>query len=353
MSDGARMTVDGAGRRRSVAGTIRRALFGIPLAETTFARRGFQPTTSAAQARLEGIGATFVEGYHAALEDDDPHRLADRLNDVAPTLRGFAFEGAGMGLAIADFAAPWRASRWRAFVDGPGDPHRYVVHVGLGWALARLPFGAARTLARVDPLLRWLVLDGYGFHQGYFHAERFITRLETPLAQGGWAQDAYAGRALDQGLGRSLWFALGGDVARVTAQIETFPPDRRADLWSGIGLATAYAGGVDQSGLETLLWAAGRNWTHVVQGTAFAAKAMARAGASPAHTALACDVVCDLSVEAAAGITDDALVDLSADDAVPAYETWRARIRQRFATTAIRASPSLAASARGPELPVL
>jgi hypothetical protein len=51
---------------------------------------------------LERIGRTFLEGYHASLEEDEPGRLVDRLDGVEPEFRGFAFEGAAMGLALAD-----------------------------------------------------------------------------------------------------------------------------------------------------------------------------------------------------------------------------------------------------------
>jgi hypothetical protein len=113
--------------------------------------------------------------YHAALLDDDPERLAEYLNrNLESEYLGFAFEGAGMGLAIADFLHPFRASRLQAFLDGPARPHDYIVSIGAGWAWARLPLRVERAAARMDPLLRWLAIDGYGFHQGFFHGRRFI-----------------------------------------------------------------------------------------------------------------------------------------------------------------------------------
>ena len=56
----------------------------------------------------------------------------------------------------------------RSFLAGPGAAHTYMVHVGAGWALAQLRRRVDRALARLDPLLGWLAVDGYGFHQGYF-----------------------------------------------------------------------------------------------------------------------------------------------------------------------------------------
>ena len=79
----------------------RRILFGISPSETTFAKRGFASTAPAVQGRLELIGATFVEGYHAGLESSNA-ALTSRLSAVPAERRGFAFEGAAMALAIRD-----------------------------------------------------------------------------------------------------------------------------------------------------------------------------------------------------------------------------------------------------------
>ena len=61
-------------------------LFGIPLAETTFARRGFRAMEDRTRQHLERIGAAFVDGYHAALLESAPESLAQRLLETAPEL---------------------------------------------------------------------------------------------------------------------------------------------------------------------------------------------------------------------------------------------------------------------------
>ena len=122
-----------------------------------------------------------------------------------------------------------------------------MMHVGLGWALARLRRSVTPYLARLDPLLGWLVVDGYGFHEGYFDWPRYIERRAIPSRLNG-----YERRVFDQGLGRSLWFVKGADVAAVASAIDTFPSARRDDLWSGVGLACAYAGGCGRAAIESL-----------------------------------------------------------------------------------------------------
>ena len=84
----------------SLLGRIRKLTFGISLEETTFARRGFEPADPRVQAHLERVAGTFVTGYHFALEVTDPERLRRRLDEVDSLCRGFAYEGAAMGLAM-------------------------------------------------------------------------------------------------------------------------------------------------------------------------------------------------------------------------------------------------------------
>ncbi|MCX7112688.1 MAG: DUF1702 family protein [Proteobacteria bacterium] len=305
-------------------GWLTKKLFGIAPKETRFDYRGFEGGGPRIRQRIEQIGATFAIGYHAALLNDEPHSLAETLNrEVESELRGFAFEGAGMGLAITDFIHPFRPSRWQAFLAGPGAHHVYMLHVGAGWALARLPVPLERATLRMDPLLRWLAIDGYGFHQGYFHNPRFIGRQEEPQRL-----SAYGRCAFDQGLGRSLWFVKAGDPERVAAAISAFAPARRPHLWSGVGLACAYAGGVERPVLETLRELSGGFLPQLAQGVAFAAKARQRAGNPAAHTELACAIVCGMSADNAAAVTDLALDGLRfGGDDMPAYESWRQKIQ--------------------------
>jgi hypothetical protein len=295
---------------------------GISPEEISFDRRGFPSCDPDVRRRLERIGATFLHGYHAAVDYSAPEVLARRLNRVDAEYRGFAFEGAAMALSVLDLLTPWKRDRWLVFVSGPGAKHVYMVHVGIGWALARLRWRVQPVMRRLHPLLRWLVVDGYGFHEGYFHWRRYVEQQARPERLSG-----YACRAFDQGLGRSLWFVNGADVARIPATIAAFPPTRRADLWSGVGLACAYAGGVDRAAIEALRRAAGHDGPHLAQGAIFAAKARQRAGNPMPHTALACDVLCGLPTDAAARLADRAVTALPTGSVASAYEVWRERIR--------------------------
>jgi hypothetical protein len=308
----------------SLLGQARRRVFGLPPEEATFARRGFVADDGEARRRLEHIGRTFLLGYHAALEESAQGALARRLGETASEYRGFAFEGAAMGLALLDCLTPWR-QRWQTFTERFARPHIYMMHVGLGWALARLRRRVAPYLARLDPLLGWLAVDGYGFHEGYFKWPRYVEARSRPARLSG-----YALRVFDQGLGRSTWFVKGARVSAVREAIEAFEPARRADLWSGVGLACTYAGGVGRAEMEYLREAAASHRPQLAQGAAFAAETRRRAENVTAHTEAACQIFCGRSLAASAAVTETALDDLGAEGESPAYEVWRRRIQAEF-----------------------
>ena len=318
--------LDTSRKHVSLLGQARRRFLGLSPSEASFAKRGFRASEENARARLEQIGITFLGGYHAALEETGFVSLAHRLATVDTELRGFAFEGAAMGLALLDCFTPWRKNRWRTFTERLAAPHVYMMHVGLGWALARLRRSVTPHLAKLDPLLGWLVVDGYGFHEGYFNWPQYVEQRAIPVRLNGYEQ-----RVFDQGLGRSLWFVKGADVAAVARAIDAFPATRRDDLWSGAGLACAYAGGCSQAAIGSLRVAANKHLPALAQGVAFAAKTRQRAANLNAHTENVCRVICERSAEEVAAITDAALQDLHEDGGVPAYEVWRRRIQNNIA----------------------
>jgi hypothetical protein len=313
-------------RSLSLGRRIARRLFAISPREMASAFRGFHLDTRETRDRLEGVAGAFVGGYHAALEADPP-ALAERLDREPAAARGWAYEGAAMALTLLDILTGWRRDRLQSLLAGAGNAHVYIIHVGAGWVLGRLPVSPARLLARLDPVNGWLALDGYGFHEGFFHPRAAIGHQRVPRRLTG-----YARRGFDQGLGRSLWFVEGIDAGRIAAAIAAFPPERRPDLWSGVGLACGYAGGMSGGDMAELRRAAGSAAPGLAQGVAFAAEARARAGHIPDFTEIACRVLCGTGAAAAAAVARETVRGLPPDEpGVPAFEVWRRRIQSHFA----------------------
>jgi hypothetical protein len=311
---------------------IRTRFVSIPEGEVLVATRGFEVKDPSKVERLETIGRAFVDGYNAALASSDPGELRGALERAPPSLQGFAYEGASMGFAVADFMTPF-SRRWTEFLDTIGAPHVYMIHVGYGWAMARLPIPIGRALGRLEDPLRWLAMDGYGFHQGYFQWRRFVANGEKPAKL-----DGYAARVFDQGLGRSLWFVCGAAPRRIATAIAQLDAHRASDLWAGVGLAATYAGGASRSELEELQSRADRLLPHVAQGAAFAAEARRRANNPTEETELACRVLCGVSFEDAAKVARETFPsERPASASQESYEVWRTRIRDHFSDATVGA----------------
>lgn len=304
------------------------------MSETSLDVRGFHKKDPAAQELLETVGVMFLTGYGYACEAATTEECVERLEAIPTQFRGFAYEGAGMGYAVLDGMPFGRSDNTAKFLAGKGDEHVYTAYVGIGWAMARLPKFRWPKPEKLDPLLKWLVLDGWGFHQAYFHTKQYIEG-QHEATDFNWLPEhraGYALRAIDQGIGRALWFIEGTDAHRVCDAIDAFPERRHADLYSGAGLAATYAGGVEEQELRVLWKRAGEHQSGVAQASAFAAEARVKGNVVIPHTHLATRVFCGMTPAEAAQVTHDARVGLPADGELPAYEVWRQRIATEFVT---------------------
>lgn len=319
----------------STLARLRLRFLGMPFEDLLAERRGFRVSGPAAAEHQARIAASFWIGYHAALADPRPAPVVEAIEGIERGWRGYAYEGVGMVLALLDALRPRLGRRRRSggrlgdLFAGPARAYRYLVYLGVGATLARLRCRPARVLESLDPLGRWLVFDGYGFHQGYFVAPKAAQSGQVPVP-GRLA--GYARRVFDQGLGRCLWFIHGMDPEGIAEAVEAYPEERRGDLWSGLGLAAAYAGGAPPPVLLDLASRAGPWRADLLQGVAFAATARVEPDDLAAHTDEACRALCGTGAAELAALCQEAARDLPDDGgrldaALPAWETWRRRVR--------------------------
>jgi len=297
----------------------------IDVREAEFARRGFHCPRPDVRERLEYVVQTFLHGYHAALQESNEKNLASRLSAVEMDFQGFAYDGAAMALALLDGFSHWR-KRFQHFLGGAGKQHIYMLHVGAGWAYARLPWLRRRiesAIRNFHPVLRWLVIDGYGFHEGYFHHRTAVQAGKMPSQLSGDARHVFY-----QGLGRSLWFVNGADASQISQTISSFAAQYHSDAWSGIGLACAYAGGSSRAEIDELQFHAGAHSAALAQGAAFAAKARQLADNPARHTEIACGILCGMTAEKAAALCDETL-NQTGNHPSP-YQQWRRLLQQSF-----------------------
>ncbi|RIV40263.1 DUF1702 family protein [Micromonospora radicis] len=317
-------------------GSLRRLVLTPSLVETTFAHRGFPVTPDEVTRRLEAIPQAVICGFEWGIDMRDQWELERRLELVEPEMRGFAYEGAAMALTVLDALPGPRRHRARSLLAGPGRPHTFLTYIGIGFAMARLPRPLWKKVlpdlsgTPYYPTMSWLAVDGYGFDRAYFETDRWVNRQELLPAYPWQGRADYFPRAVDQGIGRALWFIHGARTAEVATAVRRFAPARQPDLWSGVGLAATFAGGADLTSLRTLVDAAGPEHAHLAQGAVFAAKARHFSGFQPEHTAVGLTALAGISVEAAAALADDVAVAGLVDPAEPDYEVWRRRIREHF-----------------------
>lgn len=311
----------GVGRLRTAVGSVLGKVFEVSSSTMT------PPSISddATDARLKQVVFTVTECCRETVIDPRWDTLVPMLQSYDKELAGFAYEGVGLGLAALDVLMPTKRRTW-ALATGPGEPYIYGIYLGAGMALARMRVDAEKFRRRLqDPVFGWVVMDGYGFHQGFFAHEKYVTHQRLPRRLHG-----YSRRVFDHGMGRSIWFSFSADVERVRTAIDAFAESRQGDLWEGVGLACGYTGGVEREAVERLREAAGRRHPHLAVGAAMSASIRHRVGNPVHHNDFASQVLCGMPSAASAALVDELQEGLPADPDTPAYALWRERIRRRF-----------------------
>jgi hypothetical protein len=315
-------------------GSVRRLVLTPSLAKVSFSGRGFPAPATPGARRLETIPHSVICGFEWGIDARNQWEVERRLAMVDAEFRGFAYEGVTMAFTVLDAMGP--GHRTRDLLMTSGQPHIFLCYIGVGFAMARLPRPLWRkvlpdlTGSPYHPTMSWLAVDGYGFDRAYFDTRRVVNQ-QKELASYPWAgAPGYFPRAVDQGIGRALWFIHGGVAEAVAAAVDRFPERRRADLWSGVGLAAAFAGGCDPGDLSLLRKRAGSLAPELALGAVFAVKARHYAGYVPEHTAEAVSGLTTLDVGRAVALADDTAVDAHTPGPQPPYEMWRARIRAHF-----------------------
>ncbi len=287
----------------------------------SFETRGFRCDDPELRRRLERVGGTFLSGFNSALIEEDLQAVHALIERTEADHRGFAVEGAAMGAALRDaVSGGGRLRTWMAVNEAR---YTYLVHIGAGWALARMPWRRGAISRHLDPIHHWLLFEGAGFERTFFRPRNVLA---------GWRpwRHGYAARACDQGIGRALWFVAGGNIDQAVTMLRGFASSRQDDLWSGFGLALAYAGGARSRDLRNLLSVAGRLRPSLLQGAAFAAEAHYRADHVPVHTAVAVRVLTGCDTESLSRLVRAVHARLSPLDEtadIPAYEIWRRSIQ--------------------------
>lgn len=307
----------------SPLGPLRSKIFGTNPSVTVDMLRSFtKDTNPETAAELERVASAVANGIDVAIRSSRNAELQKAFAEIPRQYRGWSYEGAGTGLTALDSITPFGRRAMTMLADaGEFD---LTMYVGIGLALARIPKPFWRKLVPPDPLFRWLTLDGYGFYKAFFTPEKYIygKRIDTRFPR--WLGDrAPLLRTVDQGIGRAAWFVAGGLVDRAIELLDAFEPNRRGDLWGGIGIATAFAGGVGGDELSALWEAAGEFQPQVATGAALVAKVRQQTDSVTPHNETAMQIYCGRTVSEAVAVLEEAALALPTDGTCATYQLWR------------------------------
>lgn len=274
--------------------------------------------------KMETIQNTFLHVQDIFFESPDWKRHVAELESTDIEFRSIAYESASMSIALEDLKQGEQLTNWLQFLNEVASHHATQVHVGLGWAFSQTLKNPIVYLPELNPMMRYRVLDGYGYYEGIFRRRRsIINHLKLQV------EDTIASSALDQGIGRSIWYLNKGNIADAKAMIEGFAVERHKDLWRGLGIAIAYVGGCNEETLQEIFTKADSYKTQLTTGAVMALVSRDAAKYITADTELVCNVWCKQIPEQILEINCciKSELDLSAADA---YSNWLSELEKIF-----------------------
>jgi hypothetical protein len=230
--------------------------------------------------RIERIKSIFLDTQKFYSMHDNMDALIGYLQNTETEFRSIAYESASMSIALKDLKNNEGLNDWLFYKNGPALAHKAQVHVGLGWAIAKLNLPFLSVVKKIETSLYYRVADGCGYYDGSFRLKQTIVNQQLPDYIPETTMSMY-----DQGVGRSLWYTCSVDIDKIRRMIKSFPVVRQASLWRGIGIAVAYVGGCDGDTLKTLLQYAATNHIQLTYGAALAVKSRMEANTLTRDTA--------------------------------------------------------------------
>jgi len=274
--------------------------------------------------RIKTIREVFLLGQKKAEACKNFSALATMLDECGLEFRSVAYEGASMALALGCIDNGDDLTPWYEFKNGIAFKHSSQVHAGLGWALAQRRISPSEILLSVSPLMKFRILDGWGYYDGIFRQRAAILSRILPEEITGMDQYGY-----DQGIGRAIYYQCKGEGRKIHELISSFPEARRGDLWRGTGIACVYVGGCDEKKLQELYTLSATYSSQLAVGAALVACARSDADAMTAYVEPACNAWCNASAADVIQLTlkTDALIMKDAGEG----KEWIAAMAELFA----------------------
>ena len=258
-------------------------------------------------------------------KDKNVDLVIELLKQQEPEFRSIAYEATAMELAIQDLANGISLDKWYTLLEKSKE-HDVHVHVGLGWALAKLQISPSKYIESLRPLLKWRVVDGMGYYFGLFNRRRTLIQCEFPELL-----EENAKAPFDQGVGRSIWYISKADPEQVTAYINNFSEGRHSNLWKGLGIAVTYVGGCTNEKLKLIYEAAGEHQKYLVCGATLACRARVFSKTDNESSSKVIQAWSNMNAEEACQLSIDKETDLEGEEGME-YEQWIQRIADSLKT---------------------
>jgi hypothetical protein len=242
--------------------------------------------------KMESIQSIFREVQEKDFGEFSITEIADYLNSFDLEFRSIAYEAAAMNLALIDLKQGNKLAVWLMYLKEIGAQHAIQIHVGLGWAFAQEQLNPELFLNKLEPMLRYRVLDGYGYYEGIFRRRKSIINQQAIEIEDATALSAYY-----QGLGRSIWYSAKGNIDVAKIVINSFPVNRLNDLWRGLGIAITYVGGCSESNLQTIFDTAGNFQIDLATGAAMTLISRDKADSITSDALLTCKMFCSKNAD--------------------------------------------------------
>ena len=197
---------------------------------------------------MEYIQKLFLKVREFMCRDHEPDELIAFLDAEPARFRSVAYESASFEIALSDLSKDNKLENWKNFYIRSSSQHSFHLDIGLGWAFANREISPTPFMDIGIPVMRSMVFDGMGYYHGLFNGRKTVKSQLVPSIIG--EQDVFG---FDQGLGRRLWYISKGDVEELGNLLFSFPQERQAGLWRGVGIACGYVGGNNEYNLIRLL----------------------------------------------------------------------------------------------------
>ncbi|MEO7265242.1 MAG: DUF1702 family protein, partial [Ferruginibacter sp.] len=262
--------------------------------------------------KIETIKSIFLNSQAFYEMNNDINMFLEFLENIEPEFRSIGYEAASMVIALSDLNNYKNLKAFLLFAKGPALAHAAQVHVGLGWAIAKMKLPFLPVVEKIDDQFYYRIADGCGYYDGFFRNRHAVINQQLPVYMPIESMHFYY-----QGIGRSLWYSCNAEIEKVRSNIEIFPADLHADLWRGVGIAVAYVGGCDADTLKIIFEFAKLHQEQLTNGAALAARSRMEAGTITSDTTLCSQLWFKLCCEA-----NIISLDSTAADTEDVYLNW-------------------------------